>query len=105
MLIMLRPILFAAALLSMTAAPASAADAPDLAGFDHLEGRVKVGLKANREPGQLIVLARSVKGKPYDMLFVDAGHDGSVADDKSLTATPNVVRGKFWSNFTGALTV
>src|SRR4051794_21946034 len=42
---------------------------PGLAGFDHLEGRLRLGPKWNQGPGQLIVLARSVKEKPYDLLF------------------------------------
>src|SRR3954467_14521386 len=44
---------------------------PGLAGFDHLEGRLRLGPKWNQGPGQLIVLARSVQERPYDLLFID----------------------------------
>jgi hypothetical protein len=76
---------------------------PGLPGVDHLEGRLKLGpAGAGAADGQLFALARSEKGKPYDLLFLDADHDGSLAGEAKLTATPNTVRDKIWSSFTAA---
>lgn len=76
-----------------------------LDGVDHLEGRLQLGPHRATGPGQLLVLARSREGTPYDMLFIDAGHDGSVADDAPLNTKPNTVRDNLWSSFSVKLMV
>jgi thiol-disulfide isomerase/thioredoxin len=85
--------------------PLTAKAMPGLAGSDHLEGRIRLGPQRDKGPGQLIVLARSGKDKPYDLLFIDAGHDGSVTDDKPLSAATSMSRGNLWSSFTATLKV
>jgi thiol-disulfide isomerase/thioredoxin len=78
---------------------------PGLGGVDHLVGRVQIGPKQNRADGQLVVLARSEKGKPYELLYVDAGQDGSVANDKPIKTEHKLIRGSIWSSFTATLRV
>jgi hypothetical protein len=76
----------------------------DLAGFDHLETRVKLGPNAKTDAGHLLVLARSEKGKPYDRLYVDADGTGKLAE-KPIAITPKVVRKNLWSSFDAMLRV
>ena len=75
---------------------------PKLPGFDHLEGRLKLGPSGAE---RLFALARSEKGKPYDVLLLDADGDGSLAGEARLSAKPNTVRGKVWSSFTATTKV
>ena len=75
---------------------------PGLAGTDHLEGFVVLGPNKQR---QLIAVARSEPGKPYDLLFIDTNHDGKLTDEKAITTKPNVQREKFWSSFSAKLEV
>jgi thiol-disulfide isomerase/thioredoxin len=70
-----------------------------LPGLDHLEGFLILGPRKER---QLIAIARSEANKPYDLLFIDANHDGKLDDEKPLTAKSNVQRGKYWSSFNDA---
>ena len=75
-----------------------------LAGFDHLETRVKLGPNAKTDVGHLLVLARSEKGKPYDRLYVDADGTGKLAE-KAIAITPSLNRKKYWSSFDAMLRV
>jgi murein DD-endopeptidase MepM/ murein hydrolase activator NlpD/thiol-disulfide isomerase/thioredoxin len=70
----------------------------DLDGFDHLETRLKLGPNSMTERGNLLVLARSEKGKPYDLLFVDADGSGKLPK-KPITIRPTKNRNKLWSSF------
>lgn len=72
-------------------------------GKDHLVGRIPLGAKAVRGEGQLIALARTEAGKPYDLLFVDTNLDGKLTDEKAITTKPNLTREKWWSSFEGVL--
>ena len=76
----------------------------DLAGFDHLEARAKLGPNAKTDAGHLLVLARSEKGKPYDQLYVDADGTGKLAE-KPIAIAPKVVRKNYWSSFEATLRV
>jgi hypothetical protein len=76
----------------------------DLAGFDHLETRLKLGPNAESAAGHLLVLARGARGKPYNLLFVDADGTGKL-DPAPITVEPKVVRGKFWTSFRATLHV
>ena len=69
-----------------------------LAGFDHLDARLQLGPNQKTDAGHLLVLARSAKGKPYDLLFVDADGNGKLSE-KPTTITPKTNRGKLWSSF------
>jgi thiol-disulfide isomerase/thioredoxin len=80
-------------------------DLPKLAGQDHLSGRIPLGPPEVRGNGQLVVIARSEAGKPYDLLFVDSNLDGSLADEKPISTKPNVLRDKWWSAFQATLKV
>jgi thiol-disulfide isomerase/thioredoxin len=76
-----------------------------LAGHDKLEARVSLGPEKQRAGlGQLLVLARSAPGKPYDLLYVDANRDQRLSE-APLRVTPTLTRGKFWSSFTTTLAV
>lgn len=81
------------------------AELPKLAGKDHLSGRIPIGPPEVRGDGQLVVIARSEAGKPYDLLFVDSNLDGSLADEKPISTKPNVVRKNWWSSFEATLKV
>jgi thiol-disulfide isomerase/thioredoxin len=70
----------------------------ELSGVDHLEARLKLGPNSKSDKGHLLVLARSSKGKPYDLLFVDVEQNGKLAE-KPIAITPSTVRNKFWSSF------
>lgn len=74
-------------------------------GKDHMIGRIPLGPKEFRDPGQLIALARTEAGKPYDLLFVDTNRDGKLTDEKAIPTKPEVRRNKWWSSFEGALKV
>ena len=77
-----------------------------LAGFDHHTGRLKLGaLRDGGQAGQLFALARSKRDAAYDLLFIDADHDGDLADEKPLTTKPNERRGKIWSSFSSSVRV
>jgi thiol-disulfide isomerase/thioredoxin len=75
---------------------------PGLAGSDHLEGFVMLGPFEER---QLIAVARSEPGKPYDLLFIDANHDGKLEDEKAIATKPKLQRDKYWSSFSARLEV
>src|SRR5262245_23085317 len=51
---------------------------PGLSGFDHLEGQVALGPTSERQP---VAVARSTRGKPYDLLFIDADGDGRLSGE------------------------
>ncbi len=74
-------------------------------GKDHLIGRIPLGPKELRGEGQLIALARTEAGKPYDLLFVDTNRDGKLTDEKAITTKPNLTRNDWWSSFEGTLKV
>ncbi len=74
-------------------------------GKDHLVGRIPLGPKEFRGEGQLIALARTEAGKPYDLLFVDANRDGKLTDEKPISTKPSVIRNNWWSSFEGSLKV
>jgi len=76
---------------------------PKLDGKDHLVGRIPLGAKAVRGEGQLIALARTEAGNPYDLLFVDTNLDGKLTDEKPISTKPSVTREKWWSSFEGTL--
>lgn len=76
---------------------------PKVDGKDHLVGRIPLGAKAVRGDGQMVALARSEAGKPFDLLFVDTNRDGSLADEKAITTKPNLTRNNWWSSFEGTL--
>lgn len=75
-----------------------------LAGFDHLETRLKLGPNAESGEGHLLVLARRTPGKPYNVLFVDVDGTGKV-DATPLQVEPKLVRGKVWTSFQTSLRV
>jgi hypothetical protein len=77
---------------------------PGLAGFDHLATRLKLGPNAESGEGHLLVLARGARGKPYNLLFVDADGPGKL-DATPITVEPNLVRGKVWTSFQATLHV
>jgi thioredoxin-related protein len=70
----------------------------DLPGLDHLETRLTLGPNGKADQGHRLVVARSTKDKPYDLLFVDADGTGKLAE-KPLTITPKSIRNKLWSSF------
>jgi thiol-disulfide isomerase/thioredoxin len=77
-----------------------------LAGFDHRTGRLKLGaLRDSGHAGQLFALARSKPGAAYDLLFIDADHDGGLADETALTTKPSKRRGNIWSSFSSSVRV
>lgn len=76
---------------------------PKVDGKDHLVGRIPLGAKAARGEGQLIALARTAAGKPFDLLFVDTNLDGKLTDEKAISTKPNLTRDKWWSSFEGTL--
>ncbi|MFO0807938.1 MAG: thioredoxin family protein [Gemmataceae bacterium] len=78
---------------------------PGLPGFDHLETHVTLGPNRAKAVGQLIVIARSLKGEPYDRLYIDTNGDGSVSDEKAIETKPSLTRGNHWSSFPGTLKV
>lgn len=88
-----------------TKLPLTAKAFPGLKGFDHLETHLKLGPGRDEDAGQLLVLARSATGKPYDLLFLDRNHDGSLDAERPVLARPSEVRGKFWSSFATAVKV
>lgn len=77
---------------------------PDVAGFDHLETRLKLGRNAETAAGHLLVLARGARGKPYNLLFVDADGTGKLGATP-ITVEPKVARGKLWTQFQATLRV
>ncbi len=79
-------------------------DYRELKGTDHLETRVGIGPDGTREPGQLLVLARSSPGKPYDLLYIDSNRDQKLSEEPIRT-TPSITRGKIWSSFSGTFSV
>ncbi|MFT3878732.1 MAG: thioredoxin family protein [Gemmatales bacterium] len=70
---------------------------PELKGVDHLETRVNLGPNKNTA-GLLLVVARSEKDKPYDLLFVQDQPAGKLSE-KPISIKPSTVRNKFWSTF------
>lgn len=83
----------------------SSAELQKLEGRDHLSGRIVVGPADLRGEGNLIAIARSEAGKPYDMLWIDSNADGSLADETAVRAKPNLLRDKWWSSFDGNLKI
>jgi thiol-disulfide isomerase/thioredoxin len=77
---------------------------PGLAGFDHVETRLKLGPNAESGEGHLLVLARGARGKPYNLLYVDADGTGKL-DATPIVVKPNLVRGKVWTSFQATLRV
>jgi hypothetical protein len=77
---------------------------PGLAGFDHLETRLKLGPNVDSGEGHLLVLARNAAGKPYNLLFVDADGTGKL-DAAPIKVEPKLVRGKFWTSFQATLRI
>jgi hypothetical protein len=77
---------------------------PDLGGFNHVETRLKLGPNAESGEGHLLVLARSARDKPYNLMFVDANGTGKL-DPTPIAAEPKVVRGKVWISFQTTLRV
>ncbi len=79
-------------------------DLSGVQGFDHLGTRVQLGPHADKNEGQLVVIARSAPGKPYDLLFVDAKRDGKL-NEKPIVSQTKIIRDKIWSSFEAKLTV
>ncbi len=75
------------------------ADLAKLDGKDHLVGRIPLGPKEFRGEGQLIALARTEAGKPFDLLFVDTNRDGKLTDEKAISTKPELLRNSWWSSF------
>jgi len=70
---------------------------PDLKGVDHLETKANLGPNKNAA-GLLLVVARSEKDKPYDLLFVQDQTSGKLSE-KPMSIKPSTIRNKFWSTF------
>jgi hypothetical protein len=68
---------------------------PGLKGFDHLEGHVTLGPHKEQQP---IAVARSERGKSYDLLFIDADRHGRLTGETPLATTPQTVRDKLWKH-------
>jgi len=71
-----------------------------LEGFDHREGRLRLGPSGTRGEGHLLVLARSAENKPFDLLWIDKDGDGSIADDDMLRVDSRTSRGKVYTSYT-----
>lgn len=80
-------------------------DLPKVEGKDHLTARIEIGPKEFRGEGQLIAIARTEAGKPYDLLFVDTNLDGKLTDEKAISIKPSLTRDNWWSSFNGTLKV
>jgi hypothetical protein len=78
---------------------------PGLPGFDHLQGHLKLGAVPDGEPGQGSAIARSRKAEPYDLLFLDEDHNGSLEGEEPVSTTPGTNRNKLWSNFRSSVPV
>lgn len=76
----------------------------ELEGSDHLETRLKLGPHAKSSEGHLLVLARSERDKPYDLLFVDSQGSGEL-DKKPIKIASKVIRNKTWSSFEATVQV
>ena len=70
-----------------------------LEGLDHRQGRLQLGPKDTRGAGHLIVLARSVAAKPFDLLWIDTRGDGSVDNDEVQRVTSRTSRGSVYTSF------
>ncbi|MBP7052905.1 MAG: trypsin-like peptidase domain-containing protein [Phycisphaerae bacterium] len=78
---------------------------PDLDGFDHLEGQLRLGAAIHDRSGQRFVIARSQKGSFYDLLFIDFDHDGSLVGEVAIRCQPRRSREKWWSSFQSSVQV
>lgn len=74
-------------------------------GLDHREGRLRLGPKSTQGDGRLLVLARSVAGKAFDLLWVDTDGDGSVADEEVQRVASRISRGNVYTSYTSAVRV
>ena len=74
---------------------------PDLKGVDHLETHVNLGPNKDAT-GLLLVVARSEKEKPYDLLFMQDQPSGKLSE-KPIAIKPSTNRNKFWSSFDDVL--
>lgn len=52
-----------------------------------------------------VKLAKTPGATHYNTLWVDVNRDGRLTDDEKLSATPNEVRGKWWSSFDAVITI
>jgi len=75
---------------------------PDVAGFDHLETRLKLGRNAETAAGHLLVLARGARGKPYKPA-VRGRRRHRQTRATPITVEPKVARGKLWTQFQATL--
>ena len=74
-------------------------------GLDHRAGRLRVGPEDTRGDGHLIVLARSVEGKAFDLLWIDANANGSFEDEAVQRVTSRTSRGNVYTSYTSEIRV
>ncbi len=78
---------------------------PGLPGSGHLAGLIEIGHPDIRGVGQPVAIARLKAGKHYNLLFIDSDMDGSLEDEKPITTTAKLSRGKWWTSFEAILNV
>ncbi|MCP5070767.1 MAG: thioredoxin family protein [bacterium] len=74
-------------------------------GHDHRQGRLLLGPQGTQGDGTLLVLARSVEDKAFDLLWLDSNGDGSVADEKVQRVKPRVSRGNTYTSYSAKVRV
>lgn len=75
---------------------------PGREGYDHLETNLNLGPIKN-DLDQYLIVARSEKGKPYDLLWVS--NQGGMVPQKPTKITPKVIRNNIWSSFEGMVEI
>ncbi len=77
----------------------------DLEGYDPLEGHIRLADDLTGGEGQRFAVARSREGIPYDRLWIDRDHDGSLEDETPVVCQPHMSRAKWWSSFATSIQV
>ncbi len=72
---------------------------PGLEGYDHLESTIRLADDLTEGQGQRLAIARSREGGPYDRLWIDRDHDGSLSNETPVGCRPHLNREKWWSTF------